>query len=115
MEKLPSNLIDDSVVALATGLNKGVDVFKDGFQFQDLFQLIPTALSIQAIVENKEELLAQLKDYSLEERGKSIETLKTTLSFTGEKAEKIVGICYDAIFALVGGVIELSEGKAAVN
>lgn len=113
MEQLPANLIDDSVIALATGINKGIDVFKDGFQFTDIFQFIPTALSVQAIVENKDALIAQINDYSISERGVTIEKMKTALDLSNEKAEKIAGIAYDVIFALVSGVIELSDKDAA--
>jgi len=112
MANLPSNLIDDSIVALAEGINKGVDVFADGFQFTDLFQFIPTALNIQAIVEKKDELVEQLKDYSLEERAASIEKLKGALSFS-EDAEAITGIAYDVVFSLVRGVLYMAERSQA--
>lgn len=108
MSNLPSNLIDDSVMAVAEGINTGIIAFADGFQFQDVFKFIPTFLSIQTIVENKDELLAQIKDYDLQERGVTIEKLKATLNLTNEQAEELVGIVYDVVFALVRLAIFLS-------
>lgn len=113
MATLPSNLIDDAAMAIADGINTGALAFSDGFQFQDVFKFIPTFLSVQVIVEKKEELLAQLKDYDLTERGVTIEKIMDKLNWTEQRSEELVGIVYDVIFALVRGVIFLSEKPEA--
>lgn len=113
MGTLPSNLVDDAVTAVIEGINTGVIAFKDGLQLQDIFKFIPTFLSIQVIVENKDELLAQLKDYDLNERQITIDKIKVTAEWNNEDAEEIVTIVYDAVFAIVRGVIFLSERNQA--
>lgn len=106
---LPSNLIDDAALAIAEGINTGALAFDDGFQFQDVFKFIPTFLSVQEIVEHKDELLAQLKDYDLTERGATIQKIQDALNWEKPESEELVGIIYDVVFALVRGVIFLSS------
>jgi hypothetical protein len=113
MATLPSNLIDDAALTIADGINTGAEAFKDGFQIQDLFKFIPTFLSAQTIVENKDELLAQLKDYDLAERGVTIGKIRDRFQWTNEKAEELVGIVYDVVFGIVRGVIFMAENKPA--
>ena len=106
---LPSNLIDDAALAIAEGINTGELKFSDGFQFQDVFAFIPTFLSVQTIVEHKDELLAQIKDYDLTERGVTIQKVQDKLNWEKPDSEELVGIIYDIIFAFVRGVIFLSN------
>lgn len=113
MGTLPSNLIDDAAMTIADGINTGEIAFKDGFQFLDIFKFITQILSIQVIVEQKEELLAQLKDYDLSERGVTIQKIQDKLTWEKPDAEALVGIIYDIIFALVRGVVFLSERNQA--
>lgn len=112
MGTLPSNLIDDAAMVIADGINTGEIAFSDGFQFQDIFKFITPILSIQVIVEKKDELLAQLKDYDLTERGITIEKIQDKLSWEKPDAEELVGIIYDIVFAVVRGVIFLADRKA---
>lgn len=109
MANLPSNLIDDSVMAVAEGINTGVLAFKDGFQFTDVFKFIPTFLSIQTIVENRDELLAQIKDYDLNERAITIDKLREKLTLSKERAEELVTIVYDVVFGIVRFAIFLGD------
>lgn len=65
------------------------------------------------IVEKKDELLAQIKDYDLNERSVTIEKIKATLNLTNEDAEELVGIAYDIVFGFVRGAIWLSNKNQA--
>lgn len=107
MEQFPSDKIDAAVLTLCRGFNVGAKQFADGVQLQDAFAFLPIMFDVQASVEQREELVQQLKDYSINERAATIEKAKAELAISSEKAEAVVGHAYDLIFAGVNLTLSL--------
>jgi hypothetical protein len=71
----------------------------DGFKPADLFDFIDEAMQIQGVVASKDEIVAELNDLSLEERGQIIDAVAQKLNVGNDKAEGVVADAIDWLAA----------------
>lgn len=89
--------------------NQAHESFKDGFKAQDLFDFVDELMQVQGVLQTKDEVLAELNDLSLEERGQIIAAVAERLNVGNDVAEGIVADAIDWLAA------SYKLGRALVN
>lgn len=92
--------IDNLKKVLQFGITLGLHTaqqVKDGFQIADVFALLPELLQIPDFVKNKQAILDEVKDLSVDEIEQLIVFVKDSGVFTSEKIKSIIGDSIDVI------------------
>src|SRR6187402_1763224 len=79
----------------------------DGFKPQDLFGFIDEVMQVQGVIATKAEILAEMNDLDLTERGEIITAVAEKLDVGNDKAEAIVADAIDWLAATYAMIANL--------
>lgn len=89
-----------AVLLIVAFANQTHEAAQDGFKPSDLFGYIDEVMQVQDVVKTKAEIIEELNDLTLEERGQLIAAVAEKLEVGSDRAEAIVIDALDALAAI---------------
>lgn len=87
---LGTDKLEAAILGLADVFNQGKESFSDGLQLKDAMDFFDDFMSVQNTIDNRVEVLAQLKDLDLIEQSGIVTKLEAKLKISNESAKRKV-------------------------
>lgn len=96
--------IDNLKKVLNFGVSFGLHLsteLKDGFDYYKIFALVPDLMQVPDLLKNKQAIMDEVKDLSVEEIAALITSVENSALITSDKVKEIISIAVDILQAVV--------------
>lgn len=82
---------------------------KDGFDYSKIFALVPDLMQIPDLLKNKQAILDEVKDLSVDEIATLVNSVKDSALITSDKVKEIISIAVDILQAVAKLIVILNN------